>query len=86
VKTRTEKYLNVVDARYIGGHKLRLSFNDGRENLMDFGPFLRKAQNPDLTKYRSLRKFKGFHLNYGNVMWGDYEMIFPVADLYDGKI
>jgi hypothetical protein len=53
---------------------------------MDFEPFLMRAQNPDLTRYRQLRRFKGFHLHYGNLMWGDYEMIFPIADLYRGDI
>jgi hypothetical protein len=25
-------------------------------------------------------------LDYGDLMWGDYEMIFPIADLYRGEI
>jgi hypothetical protein len=79
-------YLEITDVRYVSGYKLRLTFNDGVEQVVDFEPFLRKAQNPDLTRYRQLRKFKSFQLHHGNLMWGDYEMIFPLMDLYRGEI
>jgi hypothetical protein len=82
----TTKYLEIMEAKYVSGYKLRLSFNDGAERIMDFESFLRHAQNPDLTQYRQLRKFKNFRLHYGNLMWGDYEMIFPIMDLYRGNL
>jgi hypothetical protein len=82
----TTDYLEITEARHVSGYKLRLVFGDGTSHLMDFEPFLRRAQNPDLTKYRQLRKFKSFRLHHGNLMWGDYEMIFPIADLHRGEI
>jgi len=86
MKTRTVKYLEIVQAEYVSGYKIRLTFNDGMVRVMDFEPFLRKALNPDTTKYRQLRNFKKFHLHYGDLMWGDFEMIFPMMDLYHGTI
>jgi hypothetical protein len=86
MKAQTTEYLEIAGARYLSGYKVRLLFSDGTERIMDFGPFLRKAQNPDLTKYRDLKKFKGFHLHHGNLMWGDFEMIFPIEDLHRGEI
>jgi len=80
------KYLEITEATYVASYKLRLVFNDGTKRVMDFAPFLRGAQNPMLTQYRQLRKFKSFHLNHGDLMWGDYEMIFPIMDLYRGEI
>ncbi len=80
------RFIGVVGAEYVSGYNLRLTFNDGTSRLMDFEPFLRKAQHPDITKYRGLRKFKSFQILDGNLMWGDYEMIFPVWDLYRGAI
>ena len=80
------KYIDVKSAEYISGYKLCLIFSDGTERVVDFEPFLRKATHPDLTKYRSLRRFKSYHIDHGNIMWGDYEMIFPVMDLYQGEI
>jgi hypothetical protein len=80
------KYLEIIEATYVSGHKLRLEFNDGKKRVMDFGPFLRQARNPMTTQYRQLRKFKSFHLHYGDLVWGDYQMIFPIMDLYQGTI
>ena len=85
MKTTTE-YLEIAEVKYVSGYKLRLVFKDGVSRVMDFEPFLRRAQNPDLTQYRQLRKFKSFRLHYGNLMWGDYEMLFPIADLHRGEI
>ncbi len=86
MKAATTKYLEIVQAEHISGYKIRLAFNDGVVRVMDFAPFLRKAMNPDITKYRQLRNFKKFHLHYGDLMWGDFEMIFPITDLYNGQI
>ena len=80
------KYIDVVQAEYVSGYKLRLGFNDGTEQVVDFEPFLRGNPHPDFEKYRGLRKFKSFAIVHGNLMWGDYEMIFPVIDLHCGKI
>jgi hypothetical protein len=80
------KYLRIVGAEYVSGYKIRLTFNDGLVRIMNFEPFLRKAMNPDTTKYRQLRNFKKFHLSCGDLMWGDYEMIFPIDDLHRGEI
>ena len=86
MKAQTTTYLEIVGAEYASGYKIRLSFNDGTKRVMDFEPFLRKAMNPDITKYRQLRNFKKFHLHYGDLMWGDFEMIFPIEDLHRGEI
>jgi hypothetical protein len=86
VKTQTTNYLEVVEAEYVSGYRIRLSFNDGLVRVMDFEPFLKKAQNPMITKYRQLRNFKKFHLHYGDLMWGDFDMIFPITDLHRGEI
>lgn len=86
MKTAAMTYLEVMQAEYVSDYKLHVMFNDGTAQTVDFEPFLRKARNPDLTQYRQLRKFKKFHLHYGDLMWGDYEMIFPITDLHAGVI
>lgn len=86
MRTRTTSYLEITEAKYVSAYKIRLTFNDGEVQVVDFEPFLRKACNPDITQYRQLRKFKQFHLHHGDLMWGDFEMIFPIADLYKGGI
>ena len=86
MKTKTANYLEIAGAEYASGYKIRLSFSDATVRVMDFEPFLRKATNPQITKYRQLRNFKEFHLSHGDLMWGDYEMIFPIEDLHRGEI
>ena len=79
-------YLRVKQASYVPRYKVDIEFNDGKHRVVDFGPFLKKAQNPMFTKYRRVKEFKSFHLEHGDLMWGDFEMIFPIEDLHCGKI
>jgi len=30
--------------------------------------------------------FSNFAITDGNINWNDYELIFPISDLYNGKI
>ena len=85
MKSKTE-YLEISEAEHVRGYELKLRFNNGTERLVDFGPFLRKVQNPDLAKYRNMKNFKSFRIHYGDLMWGDHEMIFPIIDLYRGNV
>src|ERR671929_108949 len=47
MKTTSTQYLEITDAKYISGYKIRITFNDGTVQVVDFGPFLAKARNPD---------------------------------------
>ncbi len=79
-------YLRVLEAKYVPRHRVDIKFNDGTRRVVDFGPFLKQARNPMFTKYRSTKEFKSFHIQDGDLMWGDFEMIFPILDLYRGNI
>jgi hypothetical protein len=78
------RYINVEAVEYVYGYKLRLTFNDGTARTVDFEPFLRNTQHPDFIKYRALRRFRSYRIEHGNLMWGDFELIFPIMDLYRG--
>lgn len=86
MKAVATPYLEVTEAKYVSGYKLLLTFNDGEVRVVDFGPFLEKARNPDTTDYRDLKQFKSFRIEYGDLIWGDHQMIFPITDLYRGTI
>ena len=75
-----------MEAKYVARHRVDIKFNDGTRRVVDFGPFLKQARNPMFTKYRSAKEFKSFHIQDGDLMWGDFEMIFPIMDLYQGHI
>ena len=67
-------------------YKIKLFFSDGIERLIDFLSFLKNAKNPMTRKYLDKEMFKNFSIEYGDVIWNDYEMCFPIWDLYEGKI
>ncbi len=78
--------ISVVTAIFIGDYAIRIFFNDGISKLVDFKSFLEKSSHPSIKKYLDEDKFKQFKVIDGNLNWNDYELIFPVADLYNGKI
>jgi hypothetical protein len=47
---------------------------------------LSQAGLPSIRQYLDENKFNQFKIVDGNVNWNDYELIFPVEDLYAGKI
>lgn len=78
--------IEIISAEYVADYKLRLRFSDGNERLVDFGSFLRDSLNPMIRTYLDLEKFKRFTVEYGDLQWNDYDLCFPIADLYEGWI
>jgi len=78
--------IEVVKTYYVGDFAIRVFFNDETQKLVDFKPFLEKSQHPSIRKYLDESKFKNFQIVDGNLNWNDYDLIFPVWDLYNGKI
>ena len=78
--------LAVTGAEYIKDYKIKLVFSDKNERIVDFKPFLEQSRNPMTRKFLDLKEFKNFTLEYGDLVWNDYEMCFPVIDLYEGRI
>ncbi|WP_446010435.1 DUF2442 domain-containing protein [Candidatus Electrothrix sp.] len=81
-----DQVIRIEKAEHVSDHKLRLSFNDGTVQLVDFEPFLINSLNPLIRKYISLEEFRKFELADGDLEWNDYDLCFPVADLYENKI
>ncbi len=73
-------------AKYFSHYVFRIKVNDGNERIVDFKPFLSKSLHPAIKKYLDENKFSDFSLIDGNLNWNDYDLIFPVSDLYSGKI
>jgi hypothetical protein len=87
METTTARFvLAVTAAEHAGGYKLRIDFSDGKRQLVDFEPFLRSARNPAIRDFLAPDRFKAFRIEYGDLLWGDYDLCFPVMDLYQGRI
>ena len=78
--------INIVRAEQVSGYKLKLYFSDGAERVIDFEPFLRGSRNPMINEYLDPKKFANFKLEYGDLIWDDYGLCFPIADLYENRI
>ncbi len=80
------KILKIESAKHISGHRLLLTFSDGKEQAVDFGHFLEHSQHSEIRKYLNLRNFKTFTVENGELMWGDFDLIFPIMDLYENRL
>jgi hypothetical protein len=77
----------VSDAVYVKDFKIKIFFKDGTNKIVDFKSFLYSEHvHPIYKRYRKTSVFKKFDIKNGNLNWNDYEMIFPVEELYNGKI
>lgn len=81
-----DKIITIEKADYVDAYKIHFKFDDGKENIVDFQPFILSAMHPDIKKYRDKEVFKNFTLKHGEIEWNDYELAFPIFDLYQGKI
>ena len=76
----------VTSAEHIGDYKVHVHFSDGASQVIDFLPFLQSFRHPDYEQYFDLEYFKRFKIIEGNINWDDYNLIFPVDDLYEGRL
>ena len=81
------KAISIIEAKYTAAFKLEIVFNDNKKKVVDFSSFLQAHNHPQFNKYKKEENFKRFKIENGNVVWGkDWDMIFPVYDLYKGKV
>lgn len=79
--------IEVKKATYLDGYRLSILFNDGKNKIVDFSNFIENNNKEALVKYKNVTNFKKFKIEDGNIVWGkDWDLIFPVWELYKGKI
>lgn len=80
--------IEVKEVDYLEGYKLNITFNDGKTQVVDFSAlFSVYHDNKTVVKYKTLANFKKFKIEDSNVVWGkNRDLIFPVHELYNGKI
>lgn len=85
-KTRMPKVVRIEAVRLVSGYKLGIRFSDGHVSTVDFGPFLKASEHPSIRAYLDLKRFKEFTLEDGVLHWNDFDLVFPMAELYEGRI
>ena len=78
--------INVVSAGLAGDLSLRIRFDDGTEQTVDFKPFLTSSLHPDIRAWSAPERFSEFRIEHGELVWGDYELCFPVMDIHRNRI
>lgn len=78
--------IEIESAEYLGEYSIQICFKDGIIRVIDFKRFLETAIQPSIRKYLDTTMFKEFNIVEGNLNWNDYDLIFPVYDLYLGQI
>jgi hypothetical protein len=78
--------INIITAEPAGDYRLYLTFDDGKEHAVDFKPFLTRAQHPDIRSNFDPVRFATFRIEYGELVWGHYDLCFPVIDLYPNQL
>ena len=54
--------LNIIDVESVGDYRLRLRFDDGVVQTVDFFPFLAHSRHPDIRAYLDPARFAGYRL------------------------
>ena len=80
------KTINILSVDKIGRYKLRLEFDDGTQQEVDFTTFLTQARHPDIRAYLDENRFDSYRLEHGELVWGDFDLCFPIMDLYLNQI
>ncbi len=78
--------VRVEAAQFVKPYCLLLRFDDGHETLVDFGPFLKASVHPSIRAYLEPGRFREFTVEDGMLHWNDFDLVFPMADLYRGSI
>lgn len=81
----TVHVITITKAEYLKGYQIRLEFNDGKIQIIDFHNFITLSRNPSILKYANLELFRQFSITDGDLEWNDYDLCFPIADLYQNK-
>ncbi len=86
IDTNLDKPISIISAKNLGNYTILVEFKDGVEKFVDFSDFLSKSHHQSIKKYLDETLFDTFKIIDGNLNWNDYDLIFPIAALYDGKI
>ncbi len=78
--------INIISAVQTGEYLIRLRFDDQQEQEVNFKPFLVHSSHPDIRAYLDPVRFGTFRIEYGELVWGDYDLCFPLIDLYRNQI
>ena len=77
--------LTIHRVEHPGGLVLRFHFSDGHRNEVNLEPWIKVLPTEEERAYLKPTRFKQYRIHLGHaIMWGDYDIIFPLVALYHG--
>lgn len=77
----------ITEAHSVGNLTIEMKFNDNTIQRVNIGEFINSHPHPQYDKYLDEAEFMKFSLDDGNIVWGeDWDLVFPVEQLYAGAI
>lgn len=77
--------LAITHVEHIKAYQLLIEFNNGKQQRINFEHFLINHHHPDIQKYCDIELFKSYSITNGDLEWNDYELCFPISDLYENS-
>ena len=74
--------MTIIEAKYVSEYTIFFRFSDNTEKVVDFGEFLRNSSHQEIRKYLDVELFQTFKIVNGDIDWGDFDLCFPISDLY----
>lgn len=78
--------LSIVCVEYLGGYRFAIDFDDGTKQDIDFNPFLINAQYLEIRALLGVGRFSAFQAKYGDLVWRDRALYFPIEDICRNRI
>lgn len=79
--------MKIIEAKYLKAYLICITFPEYSNQIIDFEPFLNHKKHEIFEYYKQLSNFKNFKIEQGNIVWSeDWDLIFPIEQLYNGKI
>lgn len=69
--------INIIKAEPAGDYRLHLTFDDGKEQAVDFKPFLTRSQHHDIRSYLDPTRFATFRIEFGKWFGAIMTCAFP---------
>lgn len=60
--------ISINKAEYLGDYKIKFTFSDASEKVIDFYAFLTNARNPMTKKYLDKELFQKYTIEYGEYL------------------
>jgi len=77
------KQIKIISAKYISDYKIQFQFSDNTEKTIDFKGFLSSSMREQERKYLNKEEFKKFSIDYGDLIWNNFEMCFQAKYIYN---